>query len=81
MLNKIGRFNVGHFTSQHPLSPFGQRIVQIGQKAALGAILKHKALGNPIYYKKEGKLIKELTDGTQFVVETSVDGIQTIRTL
>ena len=49
MLNKISHFNVRHFTKQHPLSLFGQRIVQIGQKEALGAILKHKALGNPIY--------------------------------
>ncbi len=81
MLNKIGRFTVAHFTKQHPLSPFGQRIVQIGQKAALEAIARHKALGNPIYYKEKGTLIKELPDGTRLVVEASADGIQTIRKL
>ena len=63
------------------MSPFGKRIVQIGKDAAREAIARHKAAGNPIYYGEKGKLIKELADGTRYLVEASLDGIKTIREL
>jgi len=79
MLNKIGNTKVKCFTKQHPLSPIGHRIVQIGQRAVHNAISKHKAMGNPIYFKEKGLLIKELADGTRFIVKASLDGITTVR--
>jgi len=54
MLEKIR-----HFTKQNQLTPFGQKIEQIGKQAVSQAIAKHKAAGNPIYYKEKGRLIKE----------------------
>jgi len=81
MLGKLSHFNTACFTKRDSLSPLGQRIVEIGQNAALQAIARHKALGNPIYYKEKDRLIKELADGTRYLVKASIDGIQTIRKL
>lgn len=79
MLNKIANSQVRYFTKQHPLSPIGHRIVQIGQRAAHNAIVNHKVMGNPIYFKEKGLLIKELADGTRFIVKASIDGVKTVR--
>ncbi len=62
---------VGYFSKETPLSPFGQRIVRNGRKAAKAAISKHKAMGNPIYYVEKEILVKELADGTRYAVKVS----------
>jgi len=66
---------VAYFSKENPLTPLGQRIVKNGQEAGKAAILRHKAMGNPIYYVKEGVLIKELTDGTRYAVKVTKTGI------
>lgn len=81
MFEKLGFTKVNYFDHHHPLSSFGNRILKSAQKAALHAIAQHKAAGNPIYYKEKGVLIKELSDGTKYLVEASQDGIKTIRKL
>ena len=81
MFEKLGVTKVNYFDRHHSLSAFGNRILQSAQKAALNAIARHKAAGNPIYYKEKGILIKELPDGTKYLVKASQDGIKTIRKL
>ena len=79
MFENLGFTKVNYFDRNHSLSPFGMKILKSAQKAALEAIAQHKAVGNPIYYKEKGCLIKELPDGTKYLVKASQDGIQTIR--
>lgn len=81
MLEKTTEPKMGNYKIKKGLSSFGKRIVQIGKQAAREAIAKHKAMGNPIYYKEKGKLIKELADGTRYLVKASIDGIEIIRKL
>ena len=81
MFEKLDFTKVKYFDRNHSLSPFGKRILKSAKKAALEAIAQHKAVGNPIYYKEKGVLIKELADGTKYLVRASQDGIETIRKL
>ena len=81
MFEKVDCSQANYFGKEHPLSPLGKKIVQGAQKAALEAIAQHKKVGNPIYYKERGSLIKELADGTQYLVKASERGIETIRKL
>lgn len=81
MFENLGFTKVNYFDRNHSLSPFGAKILQSAQKAALEAIAQHKAVGNPIYYKEKGSLIKELSDGPKYLVKASQDGIETIRKL
>lgn len=81
MGEKLKGFNVKYFDSHNRLSPLGQKIVQSAQKAASEAIAGHKAVGNAIYYKERGQLIKELANGTRYFVKASKSGIETIRKL
>ena len=81
MLEKISESKMLKYKIKKGLSPFGQRIVEIGKQAAREAIAKHKAAGNPIFYKEKGKLIKELAAGTRYLVKVTVDGIETIHKL
>ena len=81
MFEKLSQYHVSYFTKRHQLSPLGKKIEQLGKRAVNEAITLHKATGNPIYYKEEGKLIKELVDGTRYLVRASQNGIETIKQL
>ena len=81
MLDKRPEFKIAYYTRQQDLSLFGKRIEQIGQQAVSQAIAQHKTAGNPIYYKEKGRLIKELPDGTCYLVKASINGITVIRKL
>ena len=78
MLEKFRFSNVRYFGNENKPSPFALKVVESAQKAGLEAIAHHKAIGNPIYYKKNGQLIKEMADGTQYLVKVSKNGIETI---
>jgi len=79
MFEKISHYKVSYFSKKHQLSPLGKKIEQLGKTAVEDAIAHHKATGNPIYYKENGILIKELVDGTRYLVRASKSGIETIR--
>ena len=79
MLEKMNEPKVLDYTIKKGLSPLSRKIEKMAKKAASEVIAKHKAIGNPIYYKEKEKLIKELADGTRYLVKVTVDGIKTIQ--
>lgn len=81
MFETVKPANIKYFDQKNKLSSFGNSILKSAQKAALESIAQHKAAGNPIYFKEKGMLIKELADGTQYLVRVSKNGIETIRKL
>ncbi|HUX78813.1 MAG TPA: hypothetical protein VMW10_03570 [Alphaproteobacteria bacterium] len=78
MLEKISEFKMLNYTIKKGLSPLSRKLEKMANRTASEAIAKHKAIENPIYYKEKGKLIKELADGTRYLVKVTIDGIKTI---
>ncbi len=79
MHERLELINIKYFDRKNKLSVLGKQIVLSAQQAGLEAIAAHKAVGNPIYYKEKGMLIKELADGTRYLVKASKNGITIIR--
>jgi len=72
---------VAYFSKENPLSPLGKRIVENAQAAGRAAILKHKAMGNPIYYTEGGMLVEEQADGIKYAVKVSKTGVRRLHKL
>lgn len=64
-----------------PKQSWGQWVEMITPKIQQGVqeeIAEHKALGNPIYYEMEDKLIVENSDGERFEYKHTSNGIEII---
>ena len=65
--------------SPHRKSSFGKMAEKLGREAVIQAIADHKKAGHPIYFSNDkDQMIKELPDGSQFVIKVALDGTETI---
>ena len=59
-------------------SKWGKELERLAQEEVKKEIAFHKAAGNPIFYSRNGKLVKELADGRCFEFRLQEDGTEEI---
>lgn len=68
-------------TTADGTSDFSQWVketTRLAQEEVKKEIVKHKAAGNPIFYSRNGKLVKELADGRCYEYRQQEDGTEEI---